>query len=308
MAFLTLVNQGAGPDRRARPAARGRFSRRRRRPARRARRRLLEAADAVLAAARGDGAIAAVGWAGVALSLAGASPATRTRSCSRVLCALQISVVDVGQDFYGFGWEIQLRRDRLPLHLPLPAARRAAVPAPARRPRLVIWLLRWLILRIMLGAGLIKLRGDPCWRDLTCLDFHFETQPIPNPLIAARSTSCRTWAHKRGRAVQPRRRAGARRSCVFGPRRRVRLVGGRADGGAAARADRQRQPVVPELADAGADRSPASTTGCGGACCRASLVARAERARAARRAVARAGRAPWRRWASRSRCSASARS
>jgi hypothetical protein len=36
----------------------------------------------------------------------------------------------------------------------------------------------------MLGAGLIKLRGDNCWTDLTCLDAHFETQPIPNPLSA----------------------------------------------------------------------------------------------------------------------------
>src|SRR5262249_3572575 len=41
---------------------------------------------------------------------------------------------------------------------------------------------RWLIFRIMFGAGLIKLRGDPCWRDLTCLYYHYETQPIPNPL------------------------------------------------------------------------------------------------------------------------------
>jgi hypothetical protein len=31
-------------------------------------------------------------------------------------------------------------------------------------------------------CGLIKLRGDPCWRDLTCLRYYFETQPIPNPL------------------------------------------------------------------------------------------------------------------------------
>ena len=46
----------------------------------------------------------------------------------------------------------------------------------------MIWLLRWLIFRIMLGAALIKLRGDPCWRDLTCLYYHYETQPIPNPL------------------------------------------------------------------------------------------------------------------------------
>ena len=34
----------------------------------------------------------------------------------------------------------------------------------------------------MIGAGLIKLRGDPCWRDLTCLYYHYETQPIPSPI------------------------------------------------------------------------------------------------------------------------------
>jgi len=34
----------------------------------------------------------------------------------------------------------------------------------------------------MIGAGLIKLRGDPCWRDLTCLYYHYEAQPIPSPI------------------------------------------------------------------------------------------------------------------------------
>jgi hypothetical protein len=46
----------------------------------------------------------------------------------------------------------------------------------------IIWLLRWLLFRVEFGAGLIKLRGDPCWRDLTCLYYHHETQPMPNPL------------------------------------------------------------------------------------------------------------------------------
>ncbi len=45
-----------------------------------------------------------------------------------------------------------------------------------------LWILRWMEFRVMFGAGLIKLRGDPCWRELTCLDYHYETQPIPNPL------------------------------------------------------------------------------------------------------------------------------
>ena len=47
---------------------------------------------------------------------------------------------------------------------------------------MLIWIYRWMLFRLMFGAGLIKLRGDPCWRDLTCLDYYFETQPMPNPL------------------------------------------------------------------------------------------------------------------------------
>ena len=46
----------------------------------------------------------------------------------------------------------------------------------------LIWIWRWTLFRLMFGAGLIKLRGDPCWRDLTCLNYYFETQPMPNPL------------------------------------------------------------------------------------------------------------------------------
>jgi hypothetical protein len=47
---------------------------------------------------------------------------------------------------------------------------------------LTLYLLRWLLFRLEFGAGLIKLRGDPCWRDLTCLYYHHETQPMPGPL------------------------------------------------------------------------------------------------------------------------------
>ena len=47
---------------------------------------------------------------------------------------------------------------------------------------LLNWICRWTLFRLMFGAGLIKLRGDPCWRDLSCLDYFFETQPMPNPL------------------------------------------------------------------------------------------------------------------------------
>src|SRR2546427_473747 len=62
-----------------------------------------------------------------------------------------------------------------------PASRRAR-PAPATPLSPLIVLIRCLLFRVESGAGLIKLRGDPCWRDLTCLYSHHETQPMPNPL------------------------------------------------------------------------------------------------------------------------------
>ena len=49
-------------------------------------------------------------------------------------------------------------------------------------PVLTLWLARLLLFRVEFGAGLIKMRGDPCWRDLTCLYYHHETQPMPGPL------------------------------------------------------------------------------------------------------------------------------
>src|SRR5690242_10918913 len=91
-----------------------------------------------------------------------------------VLWVLYLSIVNIGQLFYSFGWESLL----------LEAGFLAIFLGNARTspPFLVLLLFRWLAFRVELGAGLIKLRGDPCWRDLTCMDYHHETQPMPNPL------------------------------------------------------------------------------------------------------------------------------
>lgn len=98
-----------------------------------------------------------------------------------VLWALYMSFVHVGQDWYGYGWEIQLLETGfLAIFLcPLLDGRPFPKHAP---PAVVLWLFRWLIFRIMVGAALIKLRGDSCWRNLTALYYHFETQPLPGPL------------------------------------------------------------------------------------------------------------------------------
>ncbi|NUC74469.1 lipase maturation factor family protein [Haloterrigena sp. SYSU A558-1] len=131
-----------------------------------------------------DRAIAVVAWSGVvlsALALVGLPywlPEPYPTPVSVVLWAfmwaLYQSFVNAGQTFYGYGWESMLLETGF-----LAIFLGAGAVAP---PVVILLLLQWVLFRNMFGAGLIKLRGDDCWRDLSCMDYHYETQPIPNPL------------------------------------------------------------------------------------------------------------------------------
>ncbi len=127
-----------------------------------------------------DGFAALLAWTGVGcsvLAISGVSERFGTpvsMAVWGVMWLLYLSFVNVGQTWYAFGWEtLLLETGFLAIFL---GARNVAPPAA------VIWMFRWLLFRLMFGAGLIKLRGDPCWRDLTCLTYYFQSQPIPNPL------------------------------------------------------------------------------------------------------------------------------
>jgi len=127
-----------------------------------------------------DAALLTVAWIGLILSLVVVAGYANGPLLG-VLWFLYLSIVHVGQDWYGYGWEIQLTETGfLAIFLcPLLDMR----PFPKRPPPLpIIILFRWLIFRIMLGSGLIKVRGDEAWRNGTVLYYHFETQPIPGPL------------------------------------------------------------------------------------------------------------------------------
>lgn len=127
-----------------------------------------------------DAMIQAVTWTGTVLSflvLIGFANSLMLL----VMWALYLSLIPIGQEWLGYGWDIQILETGFlgimlsPLLDPRPFPKRAP-------PIVIVWLYRWLIFRIMVGSGLIKLRGDPCWRDLTALYYHYETQPVPNPL------------------------------------------------------------------------------------------------------------------------------
>jgi hypothetical protein len=92
------------------------------------------------------------------------------RACLVALLILYISISTAGQDFWSFQWDILLTE-----------AGFLAIFADASPGR--TWLFRWLLFRLIFMSGLVKLlSGDPTWRDLTALSYHYETQPLPTPI------------------------------------------------------------------------------------------------------------------------------
>jgi len=130
-----------------------------------------------------DRRLVVITWAGAALSVVatlglldgvGYTIPFASMAIFALLWILYLSIVNVGQTFYSFGWEsLLLETGFLAIFLG---------PATATPQFSLIVLIRWLLFRVEFGAGLIKMRGDRCWRDLTCLYYHHETQPMPNPL------------------------------------------------------------------------------------------------------------------------------
>jgi hypothetical protein len=117
----------------------------------------------------GDRALAAVWMLGVASGLAAAFGKLQ-RPALAVALVLWLSVCAVGQDFLSFQWDLLL-------------VEAGFLAVFADSSRLMVWLFRWLLFRLTFFSGMVKLAsGDPTWRNLTALSYHYETQPLPTPL------------------------------------------------------------------------------------------------------------------------------
>ncbi len=109
-------------------------------------------------------------WTGAALSVLVVCNYL-TRLSLLLSYVLYLSLLYAGQAFMTYQWDTFLLESGF-LALLLCCAR---VPG--------IWLLRWLLFRFMFMSGMVKLlSGDPAWRDLSALGYHFLTQPLPTPL------------------------------------------------------------------------------------------------------------------------------
>jgi hypothetical protein len=126
-----------------------------------------------------DAALHALCAGGVALAVAvllGVAP----RLALAGLFALYLSLVSAGGIFLAYQWDTLLLETGLLAVLVAPGGllpfRRASGPPHP----LAIWLPRCLLAKLVFMSGAVKLlSGDPSWRDLRALYYHFETQPIP---------------------------------------------------------------------------------------------------------------------------------
>jgi hypothetical protein len=108
-----------------------------------------------------------------------------------VLFVFYLSLTIAGQTFLSFQWDILLLetgflsiflapwrlwpRELMWLLRPPNAA------TPVSRPAL--FLLKFLLFKLMLMSGVVKLTsGDDCWWNLSALDYHYWTQPLPTAI------------------------------------------------------------------------------------------------------------------------------
>jgi lipase maturation factor 1 len=133
----------------------------------------LDAGDATLTRLCDVGAVLAL------VVVAGFAPGP----CLLALWALYLSLVVVGRVFLSFQWDMLLLEAGLLAVLVAPWSLRPALATLRSPPWLGVWLLRWLLFRLMFASGVVKLLHDdpslPTWHQLTALTYHFETQCLP---------------------------------------------------------------------------------------------------------------------------------
>jgi lipase maturation factor 1 len=138
----------------------------------------------------------AIALAGLSVSLLVMATGAANVPLMLVLWVCQRSLMAVGGPFYGFGWEPQLAELSFHTLFLVPLLSLDPIPVGFPIPPAVRWTVQWYLFRIMMGAGLIKLKsGDRKWKDLSAMDYFYETQPVPNPLTRYFHWMPRWW-HK----------------------------------------------------------------------------------------------------------------
>jgi hypothetical protein len=124
-----------------------------------------------------------------ALAVAGmvlSALATAGYGCMPVIAgcwAIYLSFTTVGETFLYFQWDSLLCEVGFLAILYAPLYGRPLRCGSGQAPRVVLWMLRFLLFKLMLMSGVVKVTGnDSTWLHLTALQYHFATQCIPTPV------------------------------------------------------------------------------------------------------------------------------
>ena len=106
-----------------------------------------------------------------------------------VLYVCYLSLVIAGQTFLSFQWDILLLETGFLAIFFAPWTWRMGAVNEPPVSRAGLFLLKLLLFKLMFMSGVVKLTsGDESWWDLTALNYHYETQPLPTVLG--------WWAHQ----------------------------------------------------------------------------------------------------------------
>jgi predicted DCC family thiol-disulfide oxidoreductase YuxK len=99
------------------------------------------------------------------------------------LFVLYLSLTIAGQTFLSFQWDILLLETGFLAIFFAPWGWRARADGVVPVSRVGLFLLKLLLFKLMLMSGVVKLTsGDDSWWDLSALDYHYWTQPLPTVL------------------------------------------------------------------------------------------------------------------------------
>ena len=128
---------------------------------------------------RSDRSVVTLAWVGAAasaLAAIGIAPVP----CLIVGYVAYLSLGRACDEFLSYQWDALILESTVVAVLLSPLDLTAFAPTPVPSPAL--WLGWLLLFRLMFGSGWVKLAsGDPTWRSLDALGYHYETQPLPTP-------------------------------------------------------------------------------------------------------------------------------
>ena len=143
--------------------------------------------------------------------------------CLFGLWAIYLSLATVCREFLWFQWDgLLLEMGFISIFL----VSRGWWSTPRTDPepgRGALRLSRWLLFRLLFASAAVKVAsGDPAWRDLTALSYHYETQPLP-PWTAWYAHHLPLWVHRMATGATLLVE-GAVAFLIFAPRK-IRIAG-----------------------------------------------------------------------------------